>query len=102
MLYHLDFKVEYSPEMSQKDLLTIWSKEADAALNAKSQGVIVDIWKCVGTRRVIAIVDVDSPDSLDQILLDLPIMQEMGQHVQVQVTPLRKYEYFAADVKARL
>jgi len=102
MLYHLDFQVEYSPEMSQKDLLTIWSKEADAALNAKSQGVIVDIWKCVGTRRVIAIVDVDSPDSLDQILLDLPIMQEMGQHVQVQVTPLRKYEYFAADVKARL
>jgi muconolactone D-isomerase len=102
MLYHLDFQVEYSAEMSQKDLLTIWSKEADAALNAKSQGVIVDIWKCVGTRRVIAIVDVDSPDSLDQILLDLPIMQEMGQHVQVQVTPLRKYEYFAADVKARL
>lgn len=83
-------------------MLTIWSKEADAALNAKSQGVIVDLWKCVGTRRVIAIVDVDSPDSLDQILLDLPIMQEMGQHVQVQVTPLRKYEYFAADVKARL
>jgi muconolactone D-isomerase len=102
MLYHLDFQVEYSPEMSQKDLLTIWSKEADAALNAKSQGVVVDLWKCVGTRRVIAIVDVDSADSLDQILLDLPIMKEMGQHVQVQVTPLRKYEYFAADVKARL
>jgi muconolactone D-isomerase len=26
----------------------------------------------------------------------------MGQNVQVEVTPLRRYEDFAADVKARL
>lgn len=102
MLYHLDFHVEYPANMSQKDLFKIWAKEADAALGAKSAGVVVDLWKCVGTRRVIAIVNVDTPDTLDQILLDLPIMQEMGQHVQVEVTPLRRYEDFAADVKARL
>ena len=29
-------------------------------------------------------------------------MQEMGQHVQVEVTPLRRYEDFAADIKVRL
>ncbi|MCP2730048.1 muconolactone Delta-isomerase [Limnofasciculus baicalensis] len=102
MLYHLDFHVEYSANMSQKDLFKIWAKEADAALDAKAVGVVVDLWKCVGTRRVIAIVNVDTPDTLDQILLDLPIMQEMGQHVQVEVTPLRRYEDFAADVKERL
>ena len=39
---------------------------------------------------------------LDQILLDLPIMSQHGQHVDVQVTPLRKYEDFAADLKERL
>jgi muconolactone D-isomerase len=50
---------------------------------------------------VVAIVDVDGPDSLDQILLDLPIMQEHGQHVHIDVTPLRRYEDFAADVKKR-
>ena len=33
---------------------------------------------------------------------DLPIMKDMGQHVQVKVTALRRYEDFAADVKARL
>jgi muconolactone D-isomerase len=53
-------------------------------------------------RRVIVIVDVPTPDLLDQILLDLPIMKKNGQHVQVQVTALRKYEDFAADLKARL
>lgn len=102
MLFHLDFHVEYSSTMTQNDLFTIWAKEADTALNAKSQGVVIDLWKCVGTRRVIAIVNVDSFDTLDQILLDLPIMKQMGQHVQVEVTPLRKYEDFATDVKARI
>ncbi len=88
--------------MTQKDLFAIWSEEADAALNAKAAGVVVDLWKCVGTRRVIAIVNVESPDLLDRILLDLPIMKHIGQHVQVEVTPLRRYEDFAADVKERL
>ena len=102
MLYHLDFRVEYSDNMSQQDLFTIWAEEADAAIGAKQGGTVVDLWKCVGTRRVIAILDVPTPDILDQILFDLPIMKKMGQHVQVEVTSLRKYEDFAADVKTRL
>jgi muconolactone delta-isomerase len=64
--------------------------------------LVVDIWKCVGLRRVIVVVGVDSPDTLDQLLLDLPIMKENGQHVQVDITPLRRFEDFAADVKKRL
>ena len=52
--------------------------------------------------RVIGVVNVDGPDTLDQILFDLPIMKEMGQHVQVKVTALRRYEDFAADVNKRL
>jgi muconolactone delta-isomerase len=72
------------------------------ALGAKQKGTIVDIWKCVGVRRVIVIINVDSPDMLDKTLLDLPIMKKMGQHVQVQVTSLRRYEDFAADVQKRL
>ena len=102
MLYHLDFRVAYAAEMTQQDLFTIWSEEAATALGAKEQGIVVDLWKCVGTRRVIAILEVPTPDMLDQILLDLPIMQKMGQHVEVEVTSLRPYEGFAADVNERL
>lgn len=102
MLYHLDFQVEYAANMSQQDVFSIWAEEAEAALGAKKQGIVVDLWKCVGMRRVIAIVDVSSPDMLDQILMDLPIMKKMGQHVQVEVTSLRRYEDFAADVRDRL
>lgn len=102
MLYHLDFQVEYAANMSQHDLLTIWAEEASAALDAKKAGVVMDLWKCVGMRRVVAIVNVSSPDQLDQILLDLPIMKKMGQHVQVNVMALRCYEDFAIDVRDRL
>ena len=102
MLYHADFRIEYPASMSQKDFFSIWAKEAEAALGAKKVGVVLDIWKCVGSRRVIVIANVDSPDTLDQILLDLPIMKLHGQHVQVEVTPLRRFEDFAADVKKRL
>ncbi len=101
MLFHLDFHVEYPASMSQKKLFAIWAEEADAALGAKKAGVVVDLWKCVGERRVVAVVEVESHDALDQILLDLPIMQQHGQHVHVEVTALRRYEDFAADVKDR-
>ena len=102
MLYHVDFHIEYPVSMSQKDFLSIWASEAEGALGAKKAGVVVDIWKCVGSRRVIAIANVDRPDTLDQILLDLPIMKQLGQHVQVYVTPLRRFEDFANDVRKRL
>ena len=102
MLYHADFHIEYPASMSQKDFFSIWAREAQAALGAKQAGLVLDIWKCAGTRRVIAVVNVDSLDTLDQILLDLPIMKEHGQHVQVDVTPLRRFEDFATNVKKRL
>ena len=102
MLYRLDFTVEYDSTMQQQGLLGIWAEEADAALGAKSAGVVKDLWKVVGERKVLAIVDVESPDALDQILFDLPIMQKMGHHVQVEVKSLRRYEDFATDVKDRI
>ena len=102
MLYHVDFRIGYPASMSQKDLFSIWAREAEGALVAKKAGVVIDIWKCVGSRRVMAVADVDSPDTLDKILLDLPIMKEHGQHVQIDVTPLRRFEDFATDLKKRL
>jgi muconolactone delta-isomerase len=102
MLYHADFHIEHPASMSQKDFCSIWAREAQAALGAKKAGLVLDIWKCVGTRRVIAVVNVDSLDTLDQIPLDLPIMKEHGQLVRVDVTSLRRFEDFATDVKKRL
>jgi len=102
MLYRLDFTVEYDETMAQQGLLGVWAEEANAALGAKSVGVVVDLWKVVGERKVLVIADVETPDNLDRILFDLPIMQKMGHLVQVDVKSLRRYEDFAEDVKERL
>ena len=102
MLYHLTFTVEYAAAQSQQDLFRIWAEEADVALGAKEAGAVVDLWKVVGERKVVAIVNFDSPDALDATLFDLPIMKKHGQHVHVEVKALRRYEDFAADVKKRL
>ncbi|WP_298934523.1 muconolactone Delta-isomerase family protein [uncultured Ruegeria sp.] len=102
MLYKLDFTVEYDSTMAQQGLLGVWEEEAEAALGAKDAGVVKDLWKVVGERKVVAIVEVENPDVLDRILFDLPIMQKMGHHVQVEVKSLRRYEDFAADVKSRI
>lgn len=102
MLYRVDFTVEYDDAMAQQGLLGIWAEEANAALGAKSAGVVVDLWKVVGERKVLAIVNVDTPDDLDRISFDLPIMQKMGHLVQVDVKSIRRYEDFAEDVKERL
>jgi muconolactone delta-isomerase len=98
MLFHLDFHIEYGATMTQQDLFSTWSREAEAALGAKDAGVVVDLWKCAGERRVIAILDVDSHDTLDEITLTLPIMVEIGQFVDIKVTALRRYEDFAGSV----
>jgi muconolactone D-isomerase len=102
MLFHLDFRVEYGATTSQQDLFGTWSREAEAALGAKQAGVVVDLWKVAGERRVIAVVDVESHDSLDEILFTLPIMVEMGQFVDVKVSALRRYEDFAGTVNRLL
>ena len=102
MLCQLNFCVDYDASMQQQGLLGVWAEEADAALGAKSAGLVKDLWKVVGERKVTAIVDVESPDALDRILFDLPIMQKMGHHVDVEVKSLRRYEDFASDVKERL
>jgi muconolactone delta-isomerase len=88
MSYHFDFNIEYPASMSQKDLFSILTRESEAALGTKKAGMIIDLWKCVGSRRVVAVVNVDSSNTLDQILLDLPIMKKHGQQVQIDVTPL--------------
>ena len=70
-------------------------------MGAKSAGVVVDLWKVVGERKVLVIADVETPDDLDRILFDLPIIQKMGHLVQVDVKSIRRYEDFAEDLKER-
>jgi muconolactone D-isomerase len=98
MLFFLKIRVE-PKDLSLSDLWGLWAKEADAALGAIAAGKIVAAYKVSGQRRVLALLDAESHDELDQILMAaLP----MAHYLEIEeVLPVRKYEDFAKDVKRR-
>lgn len=92
--YHLlDIKMEHSG-MSHKDFLDIWEKEIAAALGAKKMGIAIDIWKVLGERRVLAVTKIESLPALDQIILTLPMMKEMGDQMYITTKRLTEYTKF--------
>jgi muconolactone D-isomerase len=98
VLFFLNIRVD-PKELSLSELWDIWDKETDAAAGAKAAGKLVAAYKVVGQRRVIAIVNVESHDELDQILMAaLP----MAHYLEVEeVLPVRAYEDFTVDIKRR-
>lgn len=98
MLVFVDLRVD-PKEMSIDELWELWDEEASAALGAKEAGKVVSLYKVSGQRRVVGILDVDSTDELDQILMaGLPI----AHYLEVEeALPVREYEAFASDLRQR-
>jgi len=94
MLFLLWFKVRQPESISQKRLMEIWNKEAEAALSAVRAGKIKGLYKVSGKREVVAILEVNSHEELDEILENLPIMKELGHSVSVNVYAIHPYEKF--------
>ena len=98
MLFFVDFRVN-PRELSLDEVWDIWEKETEAALGALKEGKIVSAYKVSGQRRVLAVVDAESTDELDQIIMGaLPMTHYLEME---EVLPLRPYEAFAEDVRNR-
>ena len=98
--YVIFFKVRVDPkELSLDALWSLWEKEAEAALGAKAAGKVVALYKVSGQRRVVGIVEVESHDELDRIIMaGLP----MAHYLEFEeILPVRAYEDFADDVRRR-
>ncbi|QKQ99088.1 MIase like protein [Metallosphaera tengchongensis] len=99
MLFLLWFKVKQPESLTQRHLMQIWQREAEAALPAVKQGKIKGLWKVSGKREVVAILDAESHEEIDQILENLPIVKEMGYAVEIEVHAIHPYESFYELVK---
>jgi muconolactone delta-isomerase len=98
MLVFVDFRVT-PKELSLDELWNEWEKETEAALGAVEAGKIVAIYKVSGQRRVIAVLDVESTDELDQIIMGaLPMTHYLEA---AEIVPVREYAAFAEDVRRR-
>src|SRR3972149_7284017 len=99
MLFMLRAYISKPANVSNKDFYTVWRQEAEAAMAAYKAGVIKAIWKVSGRPEVIAVLDVDSHDTLDQAVLGLPIWKTGNSHIgtTLEWTALRPYENWAED-----
>ena len=98
MLVFVDLRVN-PKDMSLDELWDIWEKEVKATLEAIEAGKVVSFYKVSGQRRVVGVMDVESTDELDQILMaDMPI----ARYLEVkEVVSIREYEAFASDIMQR-
>ena len=44
----------------------------------------------------------ENPDEIDRLSFHLPMFKEMGDQVQMEVTPLRPYAELATDISKRV
>jgi len=98
MLYFLKVRVDHQ-RFTPEELLDLWEKEAEVALSAMARGSIVALYKVVGQRRVLVIVNAETPEEIDRgLMAALPL----AHYEEVEeILPLRSYEGFAEDVKRR-
>lgn len=101
LLYLIKFTIEYK-RIPQEQFIKTWAAEAEVALKAKEKGKILQIWKLVGERKVFCVMKAENPDEIDRLSFHLPMFKEMGDQVQMEVTPLRPYAGLATDISKRV
>jgi muconolactone delta-isomerase len=97
-LVFVDIKVD-PKGLSLDELWEVWEEETKAALGAMEAGKIVALYKVSGQRRVIGVLDAESTDELDQIIMaGLPMAEYLTFE---QILPVREYASFAEDLRRR-
>jgi muconolactone D-isomerase len=97
-LVFVDIKVD-PKGLSLDELWEVWEEETKAALGAMEAGKIVALYKVSGQRRVIGVLDAESTDELDQIIMaGLPMAEYLTFE---QVLPVREYASFAEGIRRR-
>ena len=98
MLYMADISID-PKNLSIDELWDLWEQEVAAARGATEAGLIKGLYKVVGQRRVIAIIEAPDHDMLDRIAMaGLPMAHNL---VFNSVTPIREYESFGQDIDNR-
>ena len=82
---------------SNKEFFEVWRKESCAALAAADGGPIKGIWKVAGQYQIVAVIEVNSGEEIDQIVHSLPIWTEGFAHIVTNISwkPLSPYKAWA-------
>jgi muconolactone delta-isomerase len=100
MLFMLKSHISKPEELSNKEFYGVWLKEAEGAVAAYKAGVIKGIWKVAGKPEVVSILDVESPDALESVVLNFPFLKLGYSHIlNMEWNVLRPYENWYEDLK---
>jgi ketosteroid isomerase-like protein len=99
MLFYVQMKWNYQGRISQDKLWDMELLEGQHGIQGIDSGVVKGLYKVVSQHRVIAIVDVDSLESLDRNSMGWLPMREYLEFEQVWA--LRDYRGFIEDVRAK-
>ncbi|XP_013384411.1 uncharacterized protein LOC106154565 [Lingula anatina] len=95
----LNFEVEYKG-MSQDILMRNWKEEAQFALTTRQQGTELELFKAMGERKIVAFINVNTPEQLDDIAWNLPIMKSIGDQVHILCKSVRLYSDYLQDLQS--
>lgn len=98
MLFYVQMKWNYQGRISQDQLWDMEAAEGDHGIEGIRSG-FVQLYKVVSQHRIIAIANVDSLENLDRNSMGWLPMREYLEFEHVW--PLRDYEGFIADVRAK-
>jgi muconolactone delta-isomerase len=100
MLVLLTADLAKPESLSNKEFFEVWYQESVAALEAVKAGAMKGIWKVAGEYQVIAVIEVESGDQIDEIVHSLPIWRLGYAHIvpKISFKPLRAYENWSKQL----
>ncbi len=101
MEFMLHVRLVKPESMTNKEFFEVWRQESVGVLAAIDAGVVKNAWKVSGTYEVVAILEVENHDQMDDLVHALPIWKTGYSHIVPDVTwkPLRSYASWAEHLK---
>jgi muconolactone D-isomerase len=93
MLFYMQMRWNIENRITLEE---VWDMEVKEGPAASEHFKIVAMYKVAGQKRVLAIVDMESPEALDRAVFRLP----MREYLEFEaIWPLRTFEEFLEDCK---
>ena len=102
MLFLVWFKLGLSETMSQKQAFEAWMRESKEAPKVIPRERVKGLYKVAGKQEVVALLDFDSHQALDEALSKLTLQREAGHSLKLEITPLYPHADFIEYAKMAL
>ena len=102
MLFLVWFKLGLSETMSQKQTFEAWTRESKEAPKVIPRERVKGLYKVAGKQELVALLDFDSHQALDEAISKLTLQREAGHSLKLEITPLYPHADFIEYAKRAL